>query len=250
VPGKIEGMDGLVILALICGLVLGAVIAAAACAQIGRARREASDAQADAELARLRSATAEARSELSDTRTELAEVHRAYGDQLSELQQKLTRTNAAEATAVSQRDHALDRLKELTDDRDTVVNQFQLLSAQALERQAKTADDNADRRLKATEMLMAPVRESLDLFNSRLTEVEKERVAIAAELRSQVTSVQQTGEVLRRYKKVLVCELNGGQLRLLLRANYLVDAVGLCKVQGKPFLVSEVEQKVEEMLRG
>jgi len=59
-----------------------------------------------------------------------------------------------------------------------------------------------------------------------------------------------TGEVLKRYKKVLVPELNSGQLRMLLRAEYLVDAVGLNKVQGKPFLVSEIEQKVEEMLRG
>ena len=57
-----------------------------------------------------------------------------------------------------------------------------------------------------------------------------------------------TGEVLKRYKKVLVPELNGGQLRMLLRATFLVDAVGLNKVQGKPFLVSEIEQKIEEML--
>jgi 2-oxoglutarate ferredoxin oxidoreductase subunit alpha len=58
-----------------------------------------------------------------------------------------------------------------------------------------------------------------------------------------------TGEVLKRYKKVLVAELNGGQLRLLLRAMFLVDAVGLNKVQGKPFLIGEIEQKVENMLR-
>jgi 2-oxoglutarate ferredoxin oxidoreductase subunit alpha len=57
-----------------------------------------------------------------------------------------------------------------------------------------------------------------------------------------------TGEVLRRFKKVLVPELNSGQLLLLLRAAYLVDAVGLNKVQGKPFLVSEIEAKIEEML--
>jgi 2-oxoglutarate/2-oxoacid ferredoxin oxidoreductase subunit alpha len=58
-----------------------------------------------------------------------------------------------------------------------------------------------------------------------------------------------TGEVLKRYKKVLVPELNGGQLRLLLRAQFLVDAAGYNKVQGKPFLVSEIEAKIEEMLR-
>jgi 2-oxoglutarate ferredoxin oxidoreductase subunit alpha len=57
-----------------------------------------------------------------------------------------------------------------------------------------------------------------------------------------------TGAVLKRYKKVLVPELNGGQLRFLLRAEFLVDAVGLNKVQGKPFLVSEIEEKIQDML--
>jgi 2-oxoglutarate ferredoxin oxidoreductase subunit alpha len=58
-----------------------------------------------------------------------------------------------------------------------------------------------------------------------------------------------TGEVLKRYKKVLVPELNAGQLRMLLRAQFLVDAVGLNKIQGRPFLVSEIEQKIEELIR-
>src|SRR5205085_5495318 len=53
------------------------------------------------------------------------------------------------------------------------------------------------------------------------------------------------GEVLKKFKKVLVPELNAGQLRMLLRAEFLVDAVGLNKIQGKPFLVSEIEAKIE-----
>ncbi len=57
-----------------------------------------------------------------------------------------------------------------------------------------------------------------------------------------------TAEVLSRYKKVLVPELNGGQLRLLLRGYFLVDAVGLNKVQGKPFLVREIEEAIESLL--
>jgi 2-oxoglutarate ferredoxin oxidoreductase subunit alpha len=57
------------------------------------------------------------------------------------------------------------------------------------------------------------------------------------------------GDVLKRYKKVLIPELNGGQLRMLIRATYLVDAIGLNKVQGKPFLVSEIEEKIDELLR-
>src|SRR5207253_3778761 len=58
-----------------------------------------------------------------------------------------------------------------------------------------------------------------------------------------------TGDVLKRYKKVLVPELNAGQLSLLLRARYLVDAVGLNKIQGRPFLVSEVEEAIERLLQ-
>jgi 2-oxoglutarate ferredoxin oxidoreductase subunit alpha len=58
-----------------------------------------------------------------------------------------------------------------------------------------------------------------------------------------------TAAVLKRYKKVLVPELNAGQLRSLLRAEFLVDAVGLNKIQGRPFLVSEIEQKIEELLK-
>jgi 2-oxoglutarate ferredoxin oxidoreductase subunit alpha len=56
------------------------------------------------------------------------------------------------------------------------------------------------------------------------------------------------GDVLKRYKKVLVPELNMGQLLWMLRAKYLVDAVGLNKIQGRPFKQSELEQKIEEML--
>ena len=58
------------------------------------------------------------------------------------------------------------------------------------------------------------------------------------------------GELLTRYKKVLVPELNLGQLRLLLRGTYLVDAVGLNKVQGRPFHVGEIVQKIQELISG
>jgi 2-oxoglutarate/2-oxoacid ferredoxin oxidoreductase subunit alpha len=58
-----------------------------------------------------------------------------------------------------------------------------------------------------------------------------------------------TGDVLRRYRRVLVPELNEGQLLLLLRAAYLIDAVGLHKVQGRPFLAGEIEAKIDELLK-
>lgn len=55
-------------------------------------------------------------------------------------------------------------------------------------------------------------------------------------------------EVLKRYKTVLIPEMNMGQLSLWLRAKFLVDAQQLNKIQGKPFKQSEIEQKIEELL--
>ena len=57
-----------------------------------------------------------------------------------------------------------------------------------------------------------------------------------------------TAAVLRRYKQVLVPELNSGQLCWLLRAKYLVPAEGLNKVQGRPFLISEIEAAIAAKL--
>lgn len=56
------------------------------------------------------------------------------------------------------------------------------------------------------------------------------------------------GEILSRFEKVLVPELNLGQLQLLIRARYLIDAIGLHKVKGRPFKISELTQKIEELL--
>jgi len=56
------------------------------------------------------------------------------------------------------------------------------------------------------------------------------------------------GEVLKRYKTVLVPELNMGQLLWVLRAKYLVNAIGLNKIQGRPFKQSELEQKIAELV--
>mgnify|MGYP001823765631 CR=1 FL=1 len=56
------------------------------------------------------------------------------------------------------------------------------------------------------------------------------------------------GDLLGRYERVLVPELNSGQLRLVLRARYLLDIEGLNKVQGQPFRTWEIEQKILEML--
>ena len=56
------------------------------------------------------------------------------------------------------------------------------------------------------------------------------------------------GDVLRRFPKILVPELNLGQLARLVRAEYLVDARSVTKVQGVPFTALEVETAMLDAL--
>ena len=58
------------------------------------------------------------------------------------------------------------------------------------------------------------------------------------------------GDVLRSHKKVLIPEMNLGQLLLLIRGEFLIDAIGYNKVQGKPFKIAEIEAKIDELLKG
>jgi 2-oxoglutarate/2-oxoacid ferredoxin oxidoreductase subunit alpha len=57
-----------------------------------------------------------------------------------------------------------------------------------------------------------------------------------------------TGDVLRRYEKVLIPEMNLGQLLKLVRAEFLVDAVGYNRVRGVPLRASEVAEAIEAMV--
>jgi len=58
------------------------------------------------------------------------------------------------------------------------------------------------------------------------------------------------GDILKNYKKVLVPELNMGQLRHFIRSKYLVDAIGLNKVQGRPFAVQELVVAIKKQIDG
>jgi 2-oxoglutarate ferredoxin oxidoreductase subunit alpha len=57
------------------------------------------------------------------------------------------------------------------------------------------------------------------------------------------------GEVLRRYERVLIPEMNSGQLRRLVRAEFLVDAKGHNQVSGKPFKAEELEHVILETIK-
>ena len=70
-----------------------------------------------------------------------------------------------------------------------------------------------------------------------------------AHLRHMNPLPQNTEQVLRSFKHVLVPEVNLGQLSLLLRAKFLIDVKGLNKVRGKPYRIIEIKQAVEELLK-
>jgi 2-oxoglutarate ferredoxin oxidoreductase subunit alpha len=58
------------------------------------------------------------------------------------------------------------------------------------------------------------------------------------------------GDVLKRFKQVLVCELNAGQLWRMLRAEYLIPAESLSKVVGQPFKLGEIRARIDQLLGG
>ena len=57
------------------------------------------------------------------------------------------------------------------------------------------------------------------------------------------------GELLKSFDKVIVPEMNTGQLKTVLRDQYLVDAKPVNKVSGQPFTIAEIEAAIEEALK-
>lgn len=55
------------------------------------------------------------------------------------------------------------------------------------------------------------------------------------------------GELLKQYDKVIIPEMNNGQLIKLIRDKYLVDAIPLNKIKGAPFLAAEIKEKIKEV---
>lgn len=141
-----------------------------------------------------------------------AEVERMRGE-AAEARAQAAEANAELAGALAQRDAAVARAAEIAGDREQLVNQFKTLSAEAIEAQERKLDASAALRHEKTEQLLAPVKESLEKFNDRITEVEKQRVAMASELRSQVSEVRLTGETLRGETAALVTALRKPQVR-------------------------------------
>jgi 2-oxoglutarate ferredoxin oxidoreductase subunit alpha len=56
------------------------------------------------------------------------------------------------------------------------------------------------------------------------------------------------GDLIKGFDKVLIPELNSGQLCMILRAHYLVDAVSMPKIMGRPFKVSEIRERILQLI--
>lgn len=243
--GKIASMESSsLITGLVVGLILGLALGAIAVGLVLRARGATDTALAEtaaergrAETSQARTETAQARSEAANARAEMAQQrvsthqHRAEESnaaaQMAELRNRMAEasTEAAKAReaaatvsaqvarAEAQRDAALSRALELAADRESLVNQFKVLSTESLERQDKSSQATAEARLKATQDVVAPVAQALQLFHERINEVEKDRVQMATDLRNQVLAVKSTGDELRRETAGLATALRKPQVR-------------------------------------
>ncbi len=176
---------------LVVGIALGATLIWI----VLRAHQSTQSSNHAAELDRVRTESAQARADVAEASARLSEAR------------------AAVAGAIAQRDAALVRADEITSDREQLVNQFKALSAETIQAQEAKLEASAELRLRATEQLLSPVKESLTKFNDRITEVEKQRVSMTTELRNQVSEVRLTGDNLRRETAVLVTALRKPQVR-------------------------------------
>jgi len=124
-----------------------------------------------------------------------------------------------------------------------------------LMRQAKV--DRAAQDIPEVELFGDPSGKVLVLgwgstYGSITSAVEKMRAegksVSSAHLRHLNPFPSNLGDVLRSFEKVIVPEMNLGQLATMIRAKYLVDAVAFSKVKGRPFQIREIVRKVEEYL--
>jgi 2-oxoglutarate ferredoxin oxidoreductase subunit alpha len=85
--------------------------------------------------------------------------------------------------------------------------------------------------------------------HSAVHRVQEKGVAVAhVHLRYLNPFPKNLGDVISSYEKVLIPELNLGQLALLIRGQYPVSPVSHTMMEGRPFTISEVEEKIEEVL--
>jgi 2-oxoglutarate ferredoxin oxidoreductase subunit alpha len=99
------------------------------------------------------------------------------------------------------------------------------------------------------EVLVLGWGSSLGAIRAAARRVRRNGHAIAiAHLRHLHPLPTNLGEVLHRYERVLVPEMNTGQLAALLRAEFLVAVESYCKLEGKPLFAAELQHEIEARL--
>lgn len=192
-------------------------------AQTTTAEHESHQARAREDLAAAQAQAAEARAQAADARAEAAQSRSETARQdatvaqarvsASEAQAEAAEVSARLAAAMAERDAARSQLDQLLADRKILVNQFKVLSTETLERQGKAVDASTAQRLEQTKAALEPLTRLMTQFADRLIEIEKERVAISTDLRTQVQAVQNTGEHLRQETHALATALRKPQVR-------------------------------------
>jgi 2-oxoglutarate ferredoxin oxidoreductase subunit alpha len=88
-------------------------------------------------------------------------------------------------------------------------------------------------------------------IKSAVADLHKEGKSVAhAQLRHLRPFPRNLGAMLKRYKMVLIPEMNNGQLLKIIRAEYMVDAVGYNKIKGVPMTRTELVDKINDLLAG
>ena len=86
-------------------------------------------------------------------------------------------------------------------------------------------------------------------IKSAVSELILEGVSVShAHLRYLRPFPKNLGDILRNFDKVLVPEINNGQLIRIIRDQYLVDAKGYNKIMGVPITKSEMKERIKEMI--
>jgi 2-oxoglutarate ferredoxin oxidoreductase subunit alpha len=130
-------------------------------------------------------------------------------------------------------------------------HRMQMLRA---EKVAGIANDIPDLQIfgpRSGELLIVGWGSTYGAIHSAVERMHGDGVSVAhAHFRHLNPFPRNTAEVLSSYRHILVPEVNLGQLLMLLRAKYLVPAVGLNKVRGKPYRISEIEDAARSILAG
>ena len=102
----------------------------------------------------------------------------------------------------------------------------------------------------AADLLVVGWGSTYGTITAAVEELQQEGKAVASvHLRHLNPLPPDLGQILRRYERILVPEINTGQLVRILRAEYLVDAVGFNRVRGLPLSTQEVRETIEQMLK-